>query len=35
MAGPFKFSLGTLEIQMVGAPNPQQKMSIESPDQYE
>ena len=31
--GPFKFCLGPLEIQMVGAPDPQQKMSTESPDE--
>ena len=31
MKGPFKFCLEPLEIQMVGAPNPQQKMSTESP----
>ena len=28
MEGPFKFCLGPLEIQMVGAPDPQQKMSV-------
>ena len=32
MEGPFKFCLGPLEIQMVGALDPQQKMSNESPD---
>ena len=31
--GPFKFCLGPLEVQMVGAPDPQQKMSTESPDE--
>ena len=31
MEGPLKFLLGALEIQMVGAPDPQQKMSTESP----
>ena len=31
MEGPFKFCLGPLEIQMVGALDPQQKMSTESP----
>ena len=31
MEGPFKFWLGPLEIQMVGAPDPQ-KMSTESPE---
>ena len=31
MEGPFKFCLGPLEIQMVGAPDPEQKMSTESP----
>ena len=30
MDGPFKFCLGPLEIQMVGAPDPQQKMFTES-----
>ena len=32
MEGPFKFCLEPLEIQMVGALDPQQKMSNESPD---
>ena len=31
MEGPFKFWLGPLEIQMVGTPDPQQKMSTKSP----
>ena len=31
MEGPFKFCLGPLEIQMVGVPDPQQKMSTEGP----
>ena len=31
MEGPFKFWLWLLEIQMVGAPDPQQKKSTESP----
>ena len=31
MEEPFEFCLGPLEIQMVGAPDPQQKMSTESP----
>ena len=31
MEGPFRFCLGPLEIQMVGAQDPQQKMSTESP----
>ena len=34
MEGRFKFCLGPLEIQMVGAPDPQQKMSTESPDKH-
>ena len=32
MDGPFRFCLGPLEIQMVGGPDPQQKMSTESPE---
>ena len=31
MERPFKFCLGPLEIQMVGAPDPQQKTFTESP----
>ena len=31
MEGPFKFCLGPLEIQMEGVPDPQQKMSTETP----
>ena len=31
MKEPFKFCLGPFEIQMVGAPDPQQKMSTKSP----
>ena len=32
MEGTFKFCLGPLKIQMVGAPDPQQKKSTESPE---
>ena len=32
MEGPFKFCLGPIEIQMMGAFDPQQKTSAESPE---